>query len=130
MIFQARIVIDEAHCVSQLGHDFRYVKMALHALMPGSLLHVIRRPDYKKLSILRQLFPRVPILALSATCPPKVLKDLVFTLRLKPIVSGTGEYSSNFILQGCRLVTNYELSCKCWRNMLLLCPSVQKEPAL
>lgn len=46
-------------------------------------------PDYKKLSILRQLFPRVPILALSATCPPKVLKDLVLTLRLKPVVSGT-----------------------------------------
>ncbi|KAL5476913.1 hypothetical protein ACEPAI_3099 [Sanghuangporus weigelae] len=65
----SRIVIDEAHCVSQLGHDFR--------------------PDYKKLSILRQLFPRVPILALSATCPPKVLKDLLTTLRLKPIVSGT-----------------------------------------
>ncbi|KAI5121119.1 hypothetical protein M0805_002791 [Coniferiporia weirii] len=65
----ARIVIDEAHCVSQLGHDFR--------------------PDYKKLSILRQLFPRVPILALSATCPPKVLKDLIFTLRLKPVVTGT-----------------------------------------
>ncbi|KAL5498565.1 hypothetical protein ACEPAH_1919 [Sanghuangporus vaninii] len=65
----SRIVIDEAHCVSQLGHDFR--------------------PDYKKLSILRQLFPRVPILALSATCPPKVLKDLLTTLRLKPIVNGT-----------------------------------------
>ncbi|KAH8116052.1 ATP-dependent DNA helicase [Phellopilus nigrolimitatus] len=65
----ARIVIDEAHCVSQLGHDFR--------------------PDYKKLSIMRQLFPRVPILALSATCPPKVLKDLITTLRLKPIVAGT-----------------------------------------
>lgn len=48
------------------------------------------RPDYKKLSILRQLFPRVPILALSATCPPKVLKDLVLTLRLKPTVPGTG----------------------------------------
>ncbi|THH10608.1 hypothetical protein EW145_g1208 [Phellinidium pouzarii] len=65
----ARIVIDEAHCVSQLGHDFR--------------------PDYKKLSILRQLYPRVPILALSATCPPKVLKDLITTLRLKPVVACT-----------------------------------------
>jgi hypothetical protein len=30
------------------------------------------RPDYKKLSVLKQLFPYVPILALSATCPPKV----------------------------------------------------------
>ena len=30
------------------------------------------RPDYKKLSVLKQFFPYVPILALSATCPPKV----------------------------------------------------------
>ncbi|KAF5380149.1 hypothetical protein D9615_006207 [Tricholomella constricta] len=56
----ARIVIDEAHCVSQLGHDFR--------------------PDYQKLHTLRRLFPRVPIMALSATCPPKVLEDLIKTL--------------------------------------------------
>ncbi|KAJ4466310.1 ATP-dependent DNA helicase [Lentinula aciculospora] len=62
----ARIVIDEAHCVSQLGHDFR--------------------PDYQKLHILRQLFPNVPIMALSATCPPLVLKDLLKVLRLGEIV--------------------------------------------
>jgi ATP-dependent DNA helicase Q1 len=66
----ARIVIDEAHCVSQLGHDFR--------------------PDYQKLSILRQLFPHVPILALSATCPPKVLQDLLKILRMDPVVEGNG----------------------------------------
>ncbi|KAJ7932543.1 ATP-dependent DNA helicase [Mycena leptocephala] len=65
----ARIVIDEAHCVSQLGHDFR--------------------PDYQKLHILRQNFPRVPIMALSATCPPKVLEDLLRTLGMKPVVDGT-----------------------------------------
>ncbi|PVG04636.1 ATP-dependent DNA helicase [Serendipita vermifera] len=63
-----RIVIDEAHCVSQLGHDFR--------------------PDYQKLSILRQLFPHVPILALSATCPPKVLQDLLKILRMDSVVDG------------------------------------------
>ncbi|CDO71133.1 hypothetical protein BN946_scf184845.g3 [Trametes cinnabarina] len=65
----ARFVIDEAHCVSQQGHDFR--------------------PDYQKLSILRQLFPNVPILALSATCPPIVLRDLLKTLRMPAPVSGT-----------------------------------------
>jgi hypothetical protein len=52
--------------------------------------HMILRPDYKKLSLLRTLFPRVPILALSATCPPAVLKDLLLLLRLKPIVDGSG----------------------------------------
>ncbi|KAJ7783633.1 ATP-dependent DNA helicase [Mycena maculata] len=65
----ARIVIDEAHCVSQLGHDFR--------------------PDYQKLHVLRQNFPRVPIMALSATCPPKVLEDLLKTLGMNPVVDGT-----------------------------------------
>ncbi|KAF8213207.1 P-loop containing nucleoside triphosphate hydrolase protein [Mycena galopus ATCC 62051] len=69
----ARIVIDEAHCVSQLGHDFR--------------------PDYQKLHILRQNFPRVPIMALSATCPPKVLEDLLRTLGMKAVVDGTNAKS-------------------------------------
>lgn len=64
----ARIVIDEAHCVSQLGHDFR--------------------PDYKRLSALRQFFPRLPLLALSATCPPKVLQDILKILHMKPVVDG------------------------------------------
>ncbi|OAX38744.1 ATP-dependent DNA helicase [Rhizopogon vinicolor AM-OR11-026] len=64
----ARIVIDEAHCASQMGHDFR--------------------PDYRKLSILRQFFPHVPILALSATCPPRVLQDILKILKMKPVVDG------------------------------------------
>ncbi|KAG8954861.1 hypothetical protein FRC04_010344 [Tulasnella sp. 424] len=64
----ARIVIDEAHCVSQMGHDYR--------------------PDYQKLTILRQLFPDVPIMALSATCPPQVLQDLLRTLNMRQVVDG------------------------------------------
>ncbi|KAF8520930.1 ATP-dependent DNA helicase [Hysterangium stoloniferum] len=72
-----RIVIDEAHCVSQLGHDFR--------------------PDYKKLSLLRTLFPRVPILALSATCPPAVLNDLLHVLRLRAVVDGSDAGSSGTV---------------------------------
>ncbi|CAA7257395.1 unnamed protein product [Cyclocybe aegerita] len=64
----ARIVIDEAHCVSQLGHDFR--------------------PDYKELHLLRKIFPNVPIMALSATCGPRVLDDLIHILGLRGIVPG------------------------------------------
>ncbi|KAF8873216.1 P-loop containing nucleoside triphosphate hydrolase protein [Mucidula mucida] len=63
-----RIVIDEAHCVSQLGHDFR--------------------PDYKELQLLRKLLPQVPIMALTATCPPKVLDDLLSILGLGKICDG------------------------------------------
>lgn len=69
----ARIVLDEAHCVSQLGHDFR--------------------PDYRSLGRLRTQFSSVPILCLSATCPPSVQDDLVKILGMRPIGetgAGTG----------------------------------------
>lgn len=52
-------------------------------------IHV--RPDYKELQLLRKLFPRVPILALSATCPPDVRDDLLSILQMeKPIINGYG----------------------------------------
>ncbi|XP_034541573.1 Bloom syndrome protein homolog isoform X2 [Notolabrus celidotus] len=58
----SRIVIDEAHCVSQWGHDFR--------------------PDYKRLHELRQKFPSVLMMALTATATPRVQKDILNQLNM------------------------------------------------
>ncbi|KAG6661861.1 hypothetical protein CIPAW_03G204300 [Carya illinoinensis] len=61
------IAIDEAHCVSTWGHDFR--------------------PSYRKLSSLRNQLPDVPILALTATAAPKVQQDVIESLCLQnPLV--------------------------------------------
>ncbi len=57
------IAIDEAHCISQWGHDFR--------------------PDYRNLSMLKQQFPDIAIIALTATATQMVRDDIVKQLRLK-----------------------------------------------
>ena len=57
------IAIDEAHCISEWGHDFR--------------------PDYRSLKNLRNIFPEVPMMALTATATKRVRKDIIEQLELK-----------------------------------------------
>ena len=70
-VFQARVqnmnvclvAIDEAHCISQWGYDFR--------------------PSYMKIANIRKLLPEIPFLALTATATPQVEKDIQEKLHFK-----------------------------------------------
>lgn len=73
------VVIDEAHCISEWGHDFR--------------------PSYTKLAILRKLAPDAKIAALTATATKKVLSDIIQILDLEnPTVLKASFYKENLSL--------------------------------
>lgn len=61
----ALFAIDEAHCISEWGHDFR--------------------PEYRGLSMLRKHFPKTPMLALTATATGRVREDIIQMLRLQDV---------------------------------------------
>lgn len=72
------IAIDEAHCISQWGVDFR--------------------PAYLECSVLRALHPEVPCIAVTATATEKVTKDIVENLELKsPLLIKDSFYRENLI---------------------------------
>ncbi|MBP6556718.1 MAG: RecQ family ATP-dependent DNA helicase [Flavobacterium sp.] len=70
------IAIDEAHCVSQWGHDFR--------------------PAYLKIVQLKEFFPKVPFLALTASATPRVKEDIIVQLKLNnPQIFSKSFYRDN-----------------------------------
>ncbi|CAG2200851.1 recQ [Mytilus edulis] len=66
----SHIVVDEAHCVVQWGHDFR--------------------PDFRNISKLRAILPQAKILALTATATPKMRKEIQQQLCMKDVFSLSG----------------------------------------
>ena len=76
------IAIDEAHCISEWGHDFR--------------------PDYRALAELRDLFPQTPIMALTATATERVQRDIVEQVQLndcRRFVSGFDRPNLNYCVE-------------------------------
>jgi ATP-dependent DNA helicase RecQ len=59
----ARFAVDEAHCISEWGHDFR--------------------PEYRRIAELRQRFPALPFIALTATATDRVRDDIIERLALR-----------------------------------------------
>ena len=74
-----RLAVDEAHCVSQWGHDFR--------------------PDYSRLGRYRELLGNPPTIALTATATPRVASDIIDLLELEdPLVLRAGIERPNLFL--------------------------------
>lgn len=72
------IAVDEAHCISQWGYDFR--------------------PSYLRIAELRKMLPDVPVLAVTATATSRVIEDIQFQLKFKTKnVLHTSYYRSNLI---------------------------------
>lgn len=77
------IVVDEAHCISQWGYDFR--------------------PAYLRINSVRALFPNAPILALTASATPEVVDDIMLRLNF----NGRNLYSRSFSRDNLSYIVRY-----------------------
>jgi ATP-dependent DNA helicase RecQ len=82
------ITVDEAHCISQWGYDFR--------------------PSYLQIDKIRELLPETPVLALTATATPQVIEDIQDKLQFGKHTKGkTGFYKMSFKRNNLSYVVRY-----------------------
>lgn len=93
------IAIDEAHCISQWGYDFR--------------------PPYLRIAEVRNIFPDVPVLALTATAVPRVVEDI----QLKLAFRETNVFSKSFVRKNLAYVVSREDDKM--KKLLRICNGVQ-----
>lgn len=79
------IVVDEAHCISQWGYDFR--------------------PSYLNIKRLRALVPDVPVLALTASATPDVVADIIKQLDFRP---GYRQFAKSFSRDNLSYIVRYD----------------------
>lgn len=83
----ALFAIDEAHCISQWGHDFR--------------------PEYSQLGILHERFPHVPVMALTATADKITREDIIRQLHLR-ISTNNGDSQQQLAGQGRIFISSFD----------------------
>jgi ATP-dependent DNA helicase RecQ len=95
------LAIDEAHCISQWGNDFR--------------------PAYKNITLLREIHPLVPIIALTATATSEVLEDTISELKMElPAIFKNSFVRENLSYQVFKKKTNYIKPNFCLKTIQLL----------
>lgn len=92
------LAIDESHCISQWGYDFR--------------------PPYLKIADIRPYIPQTPVLALTATATPKVVEDIQFRLGFKePNVFQTSYERKNVTYNVVKIADKYGLMYRMFQKM-------------
>jgi bloom syndrome protein len=91
--------IDECHCISSWGHDFR--------------------PAFRKLSVLKQEFPGIPIIALTATATEKVRKDVISSLNIPQATTIITDFDRRNIVYIVRYKDSYSNPLTDLSNLLL-----------